>query len=106
HGSVPMALINELHPLQELLGQALPMLTAVPRANHFSLVRDDIQRIDPAARCAGEREGELSVWVGVLIALGHFPPGRPASVLWTTIVPTPFSSLLEPMAHTSLGLTN
>jgi hypothetical protein len=70
-----MSIVNELHALQKLLGHTLPMLTAVPRADHLWIAREVPPRCDPAARCVQEREGKPSVWVGVLLALGHFSPG-------------------------------
>ncbi len=50
------------------------MLTAVPRTDHLWLARE-VPRHNPAARYVQEREGELSVWVGVPMGLGHFSPG-------------------------------
>jgi hypothetical protein len=70
-----MAIVHELHSLQEQLGQASPMLTAVPRTDHFWIAREVSPRSDPAARYVQEREGKPCVWVGVPLALGHFSPG-------------------------------
>jgi hypothetical protein len=51
------------------------MLTAVPRTDHHWITGQVPPRYDPAARYVQEREGKLCVWVGVLLALGHFSPG-------------------------------
>jgi hypothetical protein len=75
HGSVPMAIVQKLHSLQELLRQASPMLTAVLRADQLWIAGGVSPRCDPPVRYVQEREGELCVWVGVLLALGHFLPG-------------------------------
>ena len=73
-GAVPMGVVKELHSLQELSGQDLPMLTAVPRTDQLWLAREVPPRRDPAARYVQERERELCVRVRVLTALGHFSP--------------------------------
>ena len=70
-----MAIVQELHFLQELLGQASPMLAAVLRNDHLRIAREVSPRYGPTVRYVQEREGKLGVRVGVLSALGHFSAG-------------------------------
>src|ERR1035438_8270149 len=68
-GAIAAAVINHLYPLQELLGHALPMLTAVPRTDHLWLVFGCVPPSDPTAHCVQEREGGGSVRVCLLLPL-------------------------------------